>query len=145
MALSVTVTGAEDVKRALASLERKVQRSVVRDAALVAAHDTAGQIIVSINSGPATGRMRADGKSRASARGEFPMADKGILTANISAERDGNGANVVSRASYAHKLEYADPKSGGRPYMRRGLDDNKVRIAALFNWALRRLLMRPTI
>jgi hypothetical protein len=110
---------------------------------LVAAHDTAGRIIESINAGPATGRQRADGKSRASAAGEYPMADKGFLVAGIGAERDGGGASVVSRVSYAEKLENTDPSKGGRPYMRRGLHENEGRIVALFNWAVRSILMRP--
>jgi phage gpG-like protein len=137
------ITGVADLQVEMQKISQRFQRKVIREASHVAALDLERHIVTSINQGPATGKMRANGKSRASAPGEYPMADMGILASSISTDRRNNGADVTARAPYAEKLEFKDPARGGRPFMRRGLQENENRIYQIVLWAARRILQRP--
>jgi hypothetical protein len=137
------VTGVADLQVEMQKIGQRFQRNVIREASHVAALDLERHIVTSINQGPATGKMRANGKSRASAPGEYPMTDMGILASSISTDRRNNGADVVARAPYAERLEFKDPARGGRPFMRRGLQENENRIYQIVLWAARRILQRP--
>lgn len=137
------ITGQDDLRRTLAGLSAKFTRQVVREASFTAAIDTERHIVTAIQQGPATGKMRKGGKSRASAPGEYPMTDMGVLAASIASERKRDGADVVARAPYAERLELKDPARGGRPFMRRGLQENESRIHQIVLWAARRILQRP--
>lgn len=152
------ITGVADLQVEMQKIGQRFQRNVIREASHVAALDLERHIVTSLNQGPATGKMRANGKSRASAPGEYPMTDMGILASSISTDRRNNGADVVARAPYAEKLEFADevarapyaerlefkdPARGGRPFMRRGLQENENRIHQIVLWAARRILQRP--
>jgi len=152
MTLTVDVEGLEVLRRKIDVLEKRIKRQVVQEATFAAATQVEGDIIAKIHGGPATGRPRGDG-SIASAPGEYPMTDDGILAANINSDRIRNGAEVVSRAEYSEALEYkgtnpltmeyTDPSRGGRPFMRRGLHENENRIHEIVTWAARRLLGSP--
>jgi len=137
------ITGVADLQVEMQKIGQRFQRNVIREASHVAALDLERHIVTSLNQGPATGKMRANGKSRASAPGEYPMTDMGILASSISTDRRNNGADVVARAPYAEKLEFKDPERGGRPFMRRGLQENESRIHQIVLWAARRILQRP--
>jgi phage gpG-like protein len=137
------ITGVADLQVEMQKIGQRFQRKVIREASHVAALDLERHIVTSLNQGPATGKMRANGKSRASAPGEYPMTDMGILASSISTDRRNNGADVVARAPYAEKLEFKDPARGGRPFMRRGLQENESRIHQIVLWAARRILQRP--
>lgn len=137
------ITGVADLQVEMQKIGQRFQRKVIREASHVAALDLERHIVTSLNQGPATGKMRANGKSRASAPGEYPMTDIGILASSISTDRRNNGADVVARAPYAEKLEFKDPARGGRPFMRRGLQENENRIHQIVLWAARRILQRP--
>jgi hypothetical protein len=137
------ITGVADLQVEMQKIGQRFQRKVIREASHVAALDLERHIVTSLNQGPATGKMRANGKSRASAPGEYPMTDMGILASSISTDRRNNGADVVARAPYAERLEFKDPARGGRPFMRRGLQENENRIHQIVLWAARRILQRP--
>lgn len=137
------ITGVADLQVEMQKIGQRFQRKVIREASHVAAMDLERHIVTSLNQGPATGKMRANGKSRASAPGEYPMTDMGILASSISTDRRNNGADVVARAPYAERLEFKDPARGGRPFMRRGLQENESRIHQIVLWAARRILQRP--
>jgi phage gpG-like protein len=137
------ITGVADVQVEMQKIGQRFQRNVIREASHVAALDLERHIVTSLNQGPATGKTRANGKSRASAPGEYPMTDMGILASSISTDRRNNGADVVARAPYAERLEFKDPARGGRPFMRRGLQENENRIHQIVLWAARRILQRP--
>jgi hypothetical protein len=137
------ITGVADLQVEMQKIGQRFQRNVIREASHVAALDLERHIVTSLNQGPATGKMRVNGKSRASAPGEYPMTDMGILASSISTDRRNNGADVVARAPYAERLEFKDPERGGRPFMRRGLQENENRIYQIVLWAARRILQRP--
>lgn len=80
-----------------------------------------------ISRGPKTGRRYKRGKNRwhiASAQSEYPASDTGNLVRSIHVEKDERlKAWVVSDAEYAKPLEYKPPSKGGRPFLRRALDE----------------------
>jgi len=137
------ITGVADLQVEMQKIGQRFQRKVIREASHVAALDLERHIVTSLNQGPATGKMRANGKSRASAPGEYPITDMGIRAAPNTTDRRNNGADVTARAPYAERLEFKDPARGGRPFMRRGLQENENRIHQIVLWAARRILQRP--
>lgn len=137
------ITGVAELRIELEKVSQRFQRTVIQEASHVAALDLERHIVTALNQGPATGRLRANGASRASAPGEYPMTDMGVLASSISTDRRKEGADVVARAPYAERLEFKDPARGGRPFMRRGLQENEGRIHQIVLWAARRILQRP--
>ena len=137
------ITGVADLQVEMQKIGQRFQRNVIREASHVAALDLERHIVTSLNQGPATGRLRANGASRASAPGEYPMTDTGILASSISTDRRKDGADVVARAPYAERLEFKEPARKRRPFMRRGLHENEGRIHQIVLWAARRILQRP--
>ena len=55
----------------------------------------------------------------ASAAGEYPAADTGVLHTNIFTDVDSNGlgGSVESRAKYSEFLEFGTSKMAARPFM----------------------------
>lgn len=96
---------------------------------------------IGINTGPATGRLRRDG-SRASAEGEYPMADTGELASKISFDIRGNTGIVTSSAPYSKHLEYGTQNMRARPFMFPSLEKNRRRILKMFKDA--RLLRKTS-
>ena len=94
-----------------------------------------------INTGPASGKRRRD-DSRASAPGEYPMADKGELAGKVSFDIRGNTGIVTSSAKYSKHLEYGTQKMKARPFMFPSLEKNRARILKMFKEA--RLLRRTS-
>jgi hypothetical protein len=137
------ITGVSELQVEMQKIGQRIKRNAIREGSHAAALDLERHIVTSLNQGPATGKTRPNGKSRASAPGEYPMTDMGILAASISTARRNDGADVVARAPYAERLEFKDPARGGRPFMRRGLQENEGRIHQIVIWAVRRILQRP--
>ena len=69
----------------------------------------------------------------ASAAGQPPAADTGLLANNIVLDIDANGfgANVESRADYSTALEFGTSKMAARPFMQPALEENKPKIRRL--------------
>ena len=82
-----------------------------------------------VQKGPASGAIRSDG-SQASAPGEAPMADKGILAGGIVTDINLKTAEafVISRAAYSKALEYGTKNMEPRPYMVPALEKNQKAI-----------------
>lgn len=70
---------------------------------------------------------------KASAAGQPPAADTGLLANNIVLDIDANGfgANVESRADYSTALEFGTSKMAARPFMQPALEENKPKISRL--------------
>lgn len=153
------ITGVAELRVELEKVSQRFQRKVIQEASHVAALDLERHIVTALNQGPATGRVythymfmkggklmqgrKRDTPHQASAKGEYPMTDMGVLASSISTDRRREGADVVARAPYAERLEFKDPARGGRPFMRRGLQENEGRIHQIVLWAARRILQRP--
>ena len=69
---------------------------------------------------------------QASAAGEPPASDTGLLASNISLDidPDGLGASVDSRADYSSFLEFGTSKMAARPFMQPALEMNRKKIKA---------------
>ena len=69
---------------------------------------------------------------QASAAGEPPASDTGLLASNISLDidPDGLGASVDSRADYSSFLEFGTSKMAARPFMQPALEVNRKKIKA---------------
>ena len=88
-----------------------------------------------INRGTASGNPRGDG-SFASAPGQFPKTDQGILVANISSQVKVEGSSVIgmiiSSAEYSQHLEFGTTKMVASPFMQPSLDRNAEKIRSIF-------------
>lgn len=95
--------------------------------------------VISINQGAKTGITYEKYNPRrthtASADGEPPATDTGLLVNNIVVIMDiaGKGltANVESRADYSAFLEFGTSKMGARPFLQPALEENRAKIKRL--------------
>tara|TARA_Y100000114_G_scaffold61189_1_gene56166 strand:- start:2719 stop:3129 length:411 start_codon:yes stop_codon:yes gene_type:complete len=105
------------------TLEKKIKETLSIAGNLV--RNTAIELI---NSGPKSGRRY--GKHQASAPGQAPATDTGVLRNNIVVNSDVQGlvVNVESRAKYSIFLEFGTTKMKPRPFMFPALESNKPKI-----------------
>ncbi len=64
---------------------------------------------------PKSGRRY--GKHQASAPGESPAMDTGVLAASVMTEADGDGVLVGTNSEYAEPLEFGTARMRARPFM----------------------------
>lgn len=110
----------------------KTLEKSVKDAIGIAGNLVRNTAITSIQTGAKSGRRY--GKHTASAPGQAPATDTGVLQNNIvlNIEATGLVANVESRAKYSVFLEFGTTKMKARPFMFPALEQNKPRIRRLF-------------
>lgn len=128
----ITSTGRHDAIRR--DYEGKLRSLVGQAANLV--RNTA---VESINQGAKTGITYEKYNPRrthtASADGEPPATDTGLLVNNIVVIMDiaakGLTANVESRADYSAFLEFGTSKMGARPFLQPALEENRAKIKRL--------------
>tara|TARA_A100001015_G_C14656859_1_gene581437 strand:+ start:52 stop:474 length:423 start_codon:yes stop_codon:yes gene_type:complete len=132
--LKVNFKGVEKLqkknKQRMKDFERDALRATAKSALVVKAYAQE-----QIQRGTATGRPRGDG-SFASAPGQFPKTDTGVLVSNISTEVKQEGKTVVgkiiSSAPYSKHLEFGTTNMAARPFMQPSLDRNADKIKAIF-------------
>ena len=99
--------------------------------------------VLSVQKGPKTGRsyVRGTVTHRASAPGEAPATDTGILAGSIGWNVDASTltAEVFAGAAYAVHLELGTARMEPRPFMVPALEATKDKGLAVFNAALRRV------
>ena len=94
------ITGVAELRIELEKVSQRFQRKVIQEASHVAALDLERHIVTALNQGPATGRVythymfmkggklmqgrKRDTPHQASAKGEYPMTDMGVLASSIS-------------------------------------------------------------
>lgn len=112
-----------------------------RKAAQKAAVEVQGHAVEKIAHGPATGNPRPlknrVASSRASAPGEYPMADFKTLHESIRVEPRTNGADVVAGAAHAVPLEFGTRHMEPRPFLSRALHEKEDEIAEIYADAMR--------
>ena len=117
-------------KARVKDLSKDVIRATTRSALVVESYAKE-----QINRGTASGNPRGDG-SFASAPGQFPKTDQGILVANISSQVKVEGSSVIgmiiSSAEYSQHLEFGTTKMAARPFMQPSLDRNAEKIRSIF-------------
>ena len=82
--------------------------------------------------GVKTGRVYRRGNvvHQASASGEYPASDEGMLVNKITTQlsTDQLSGEVISRAEYSYALEFGTRKMGARPFMQPSLEQNRPKI-----------------
>lgn len=145
--LRIDLEGDERLIRQLLQLQGRARREA-RGALNQALGLVRDRAIEGLNSPPKTGRLykRGGRVHRASAMGEYPASDTGNLARSISTELDqafeagldeglGEGAlvgEVMADAEYAIPLEYKPQGRGGRPFLRRAMDESRDAIQDIF-------------
>lgn len=85
-----------------------------------------------IMQGNKTGRVYRRGNvvHQASASGEYPASDEGMLVNKITTQLalDQLSGDVISRAEYSYALEFGTKKMGARPFMQPSLEQNRPKI-----------------
>lgn len=85
-----------------------------------------------IMQGNKTGRVYRRGNvvHQASASGEYPASDEGMLVNKITTQLalDQLSGDVISRAEYSYALEFGTRKMGARPFMQPSLEQNRPKI-----------------
>lgn len=128
----VSVTGGDEIPgRLRASLEsNKSQFTAGMRRAVLLVHASA---VKAIQKGPKTGHIY--GKHQASAPGEAPAADTGVLTSNIVPDVITEGNDIIgvvsSRAKYSAWLEFGTADMEPRPFMRPALEENRRKIVEI--------------
>ena len=102
--------------------DRNIRRALYKSGMLVK-----NEAVQSILRGPHTG---------ASAAGETPASDTGLLASSIASEvvKEGNSfvGQVKAAAEYAKPLEYGTVNMAARPFLRPALTKNKEKILKIF-------------
>ena len=120
------IKGLEQQKAALAKVALSVSDNVLRtiNAGAAMIHRTA---VKSIQQGSKSGAIYGKKNHQASAPGEAPATDHGILAANIlidfASETD-RVALIISNAAYSKALEFGTRKMAARPFMKPAYDEN---------------------
>ena len=140
------VTGIPELRASLAKLSREVRREVVQEATKTGAESLRSKIIRHLHQDTATGRQRSSTPGDiASAQGQYPKTDNGILANSISVQERNGGADVIANAEHAAHLELKDESAGGRPFMSRALNENRQMITRRVVRSLVAILQRPKV
>ncbi len=107
-------------------------KKIIKDKLGIAGNLVKNTAITSIQSGAKSGRRY--GKHTASAPGQPPATDTGVLQTNIVLNMESTGlvANVESRAKYSIFLEFGTSKMKARPFMMPAFEENKPKIRRMF-------------
>lgn len=126
-----------DVDR-LSGLGARVH-SLLGDVLDKTAQDVQQNAVARIQDGPATGRMY--GKHQASAPGEAPATDQGLLANSIQWQPTGDlSREVAVGAEYGAPLEYGteDGRIAPRPFLTPAIEDNRESFRAMVASAVRK-------
>lgn len=122
MSVNIRLEGSEAMQAALRKASAEVREAAAK-AVVGTAIELRGDVVKSINRGPASGvtyqKINPKRTHRASAPGQPPMTDTGRLANSITFDRAGPlTATVGSNVIYALYLEYGTRRMAARPFMR---------------------------
>jgi HK97 gp10 family phage protein len=125
--VEVQVTGLDDV---FASIDALGDQTKIKQAVLAGALMVESDAKLSIMHGAPTGHVY--GKHVASAPGEAPATDTGMLASSIGHDvsDDGMTVEIGSALDYATDLEYGTKNMEARPFLEPALDKNRAAILA---------------
>lgn len=139
MTFDLRLEGGPELKAALDRMTKAQASKVDRVVQRTAAELEAG-IKLQIQQGPKTGKIYQRGNvvHQASAPGQAPASDTGVLMGSITHEREGEGrAAVMSRTIYAAFLEFGTRKMAPRPAWLPEIEDAREPFLADLRKALR--------
>lgn len=127
MSVTIRLEGADALRAALSNMSDEV-RAEVSKAVVGTAMELRADVIKRVQQGPASGRTyQKYGPRRvhtASAPGQPPMSDTGLLASRIVFDREGDlTATVGSPLAYAVFLEYGTSRMAARPFFRPAVED----------------------
>jgi HK97 gp10 family phage protein len=122
MIVRIKLEGRKEMQAALREMSDDVRQAASR-AVIGTAVEMRGDVIKSIQHGPASGRAyrkyNPNRVHRASAPGQAPMTDTGRLASSITFDQRGDLTAVVGSAIvYAVYLEYGTSQMAARPFFR---------------------------
>ena len=135
--ITIKIKGVDKLVNELSTgMFERVRRGILKGlyASGVLAQTYAKELILS---GPKTGRIykryRPPRLHQASAPGEAPANDLGVLARSISFEVDESSLSltIFAAARYARFLEYGTRRMRPRPFLTRSIEDNQQKITDL--------------
>lgn len=141
--LDVKIEGIDDVRHELGFLKSRssqaIKRGLFKAASIVRNAAARG-----IAKPPKSGRIYRRGgvEHQASKAGEYPAADTGRLMGSLTHRVDAIKLEsfVEAATKYAAPLELKPPERGGRPFLSRALEANRLLVIAAINDALNEAL-----
>lgn len=119
--MKIDVSGIDGVKSALANMSADMERAAA-DVVEVTARSIERKVKSGINRGGRSGRVYEKTSPtrthQASAAGEAPKTDTGLLVSSVFTDIFGLFATVGANAVYAAHLEYGTRNMGARPIWR---------------------------
>lgn len=136
--MSDDVQGVEELVRQLNALEIGADEAL-GEALDAGAHVYEGFVKTSMNKTKHGRTYRRGQKSHtASAPGEAPAIDYGLVLNSIGTERDGTDAVIYTSAEVSPHLEFGTARMRARPFMRPPMDEHKNEIMAAVQKTLTR-------
>lgn len=142
MSVTMRIDGGKESQAALANMAGEIRKAAGMAVAQTAA-ELEGVIELRIQQGPKTGRVykRGNRMHRASAPGQAPASDFGILLGSIYHERETDLTYTVgSRMAEAAYLEYSTSRMAARPFFRPSVEE----IRPVFQGRLEQLIKGAT-
>lgn len=132
MTVRLSLTGGKELQAALSNMSDDL-RGAVNKVVLNEGMKLRGEIVRSVQQGPASGRIyqkyNPRRTHRASAPGQAPMTDTGRLASSVYFNKETVGGNMVatvgSALAYASWLEYGTMQMAARPYFRPALEERR--------------------
>ena len=126
----MSVQGGEALSKALkdlgAGIDGAVNKAIVRTA-----NQVRGEAIKMISREISSGRVYVRGKKihTASAAGDAPNTDEGILVGSIAVENPRRGTSFVGTSvEYGKYLEFGTSKMAARPWLRPAMERNEAKL-----------------
>lgn len=133
MTLRIQVKGVKEFNKHLSDLSRSSKIELNKLLAL-SAIETQKNAVHSIQTGARTGKIykRRTVTHQASAPGEPPKTDRGILVSNITVEKESKGYTTGSRKGAPHGfwMEFGTSKVKARPWLQPAFDKTVAEIGA---------------
>lgn len=131
MIVRIKLEGKKTMQAALREMSDDVRQAASK-AVLGTAMELRGDVVKSIQSGPASGRTyrkyNPSRTHRASAPGQAPMSDTGRLASSITFDTRGDLTAIVGSAIvYAVYLEYGTSRMAARPFFRPAVEQIKAK------------------
>lgn len=130
MRITTTITNSPKYDKVLRDKTLKAKQAVGKASNLLR-----NEIVKSFSTPKSGATYRRGGKVHtASAAGETPAVDTGVLRSNviIKADPDQLGADVRSNADYSSHLEFGTSKMGARPFMHPAFVKMKAAMKKIF-------------
>ncbi len=140
----VVVDGLSETLDNLGRLGMALKGDDVTTAMFAGGQVVAGYAKISIQAGNKTGKVYQHGNvsHQASAPGQAPATDTGMLVNSIGVRRGDQAAIVVVAARYGRDLEFGTSRMAARPYLRPALDLHQAEVLQAIAASLSRSLAR---